>query len=99
MNRVIFYAISCAFLVYQILGSVGYISFPGQLSSNVIAMCSISIIIKYVMFVDPASVTITIGQFAIAMLALQRPELHKALEQFRQRQSDAARQMTLPPAA
>ena len=37
--------------------------------------------------------------FAIAMLALQRPELHKALEQFRQRQSDAARQMTLPPAA
>ncbi len=37
--------------------------------------------------------------FAIAMLALQRPELHTALQQFRQRQSEAARQMTLPPAA
>ena len=37
--------------------------------------------------------------FAIAMLALQRPELHTALAQFRQRQSEAARQMTLPPAA
>jgi len=37
--------------------------------------------------------------FAIAMLALQRPELHTALAQFRQRQSEAARQMSLPPAA
>ena len=37
--------------------------------------------------------------FAIAILALQRPELHTALAQFRQRQSEAARQMTLPPAA
>ena len=37
--------------------------------------------------------------FAIAMLALQRPELHTALQQFRQRQSEAARQMTLPPTA
>jgi 5-(carboxyamino)imidazole ribonucleotide mutase len=37
--------------------------------------------------------------FAIAMLALQRPELHTALQQFRQRQSEAARHMTLPPAA
>ena len=37
--------------------------------------------------------------FAIAMLALQRPDLHTALTQFRQRQSEAARQMTLPPAA
>ena len=37
--------------------------------------------------------------FAIAMLALQRPELHTALAQFRQRQSEAARQMNLPPAA
>ncbi len=37
--------------------------------------------------------------FAIAMLALNRPELHTALAQFRQRQSGAARQMTLPPAA
>ena len=37
--------------------------------------------------------------FAIAMLALQRPELHTSLAQFRQRQSEAARQMTLPPAA
>ena len=37
--------------------------------------------------------------FAIAMLALQRPELYTALAQFRQRQSEAARQMTLPPAA
>jgi 5-(carboxyamino)imidazole ribonucleotide mutase len=37
--------------------------------------------------------------FAVAMLALHRPELHTALAQFRQRQSEAARQMTLPPAA
>jgi len=37
--------------------------------------------------------------FAIAMLALQHPELHTALQHFRQRQSEAARQMTLPPAA
>jgi 5-(carboxyamino)imidazole ribonucleotide mutase len=37
--------------------------------------------------------------FAVAMLALLRPELHTALQQFRQRQSEAARQMTLPPAA
>ncbi len=37
--------------------------------------------------------------FAIAMLALQRPELHTALQHFRHRQSEAARQMTLPPAA
>jgi 5-(carboxyamino)imidazole ribonucleotide mutase len=37
--------------------------------------------------------------FAIAMLALHRPELQTALAQFRQRQSEAARQMTLPPAA
>jgi len=37
--------------------------------------------------------------FAVAMLALQRPELHTALQQFRQRQSETARQMTLPPTA
>ena len=37
--------------------------------------------------------------FAIAMLALNRPELQTALAQFRQRQSEAARQMNLPPAA
>ena len=37
--------------------------------------------------------------FAIAILASHRPELQTALAQFRQRQSEAARQMTLPPAA
>jgi len=37
--------------------------------------------------------------FAVAMLALHKPELHQALLDFRQRQSDAARQMTLPPKA
>jgi len=33
------------------------------------------------------------------MLALHNPALQQALRDFRQRQSDAARQMTLPPAA
>jgi 5-(carboxyamino)imidazole ribonucleotide mutase len=37
--------------------------------------------------------------FAIAMLALHNPVLQQALQDFRQRQSDAARQMTLPPTA
>ena len=37
--------------------------------------------------------------FAIAMLALHRPDLQEALEQFRRRQTEAARQMTLPPVA
>ena len=37
--------------------------------------------------------------FAVAMLALHNPTLQQALQDFRQRQSDAARQMTLPPAA
>ena len=37
--------------------------------------------------------------FAVAMLALHNPALQQALQDFRQRQSDAARQMTLPPAA
>ena len=37
--------------------------------------------------------------FAIAMLALHNPALQQALQDFRQRQSDAARQMTLPPVA
>jgi len=37
--------------------------------------------------------------FAVAMLALHNPALQQALRDFRQRQSDAARQMTLPPAA
>jgi 5-(carboxyamino)imidazole ribonucleotide mutase len=37
--------------------------------------------------------------FAIAMLAVHNPVLHQALQDFRQRQSDAARQMTLPPVA
>jgi len=37
--------------------------------------------------------------FAMAMLALHNPALHQALQDFRQRQSDAARQMTLPPVA
>jgi 5-(carboxyamino)imidazole ribonucleotide mutase len=37
--------------------------------------------------------------FAIAMLALHRPDLQEALEQFRRRQTEAARQMTLPPIA
>ena len=36
--------------------------------------------------------------FAVAMLALHNPALQQALQDFRQRQSDAARQMTLPPA-
>jgi len=37
--------------------------------------------------------------FAISLLALHNPVLHQALQDFRQRQSDAARQMTLPPQA
>jgi len=37
--------------------------------------------------------------FAIAMLALHRPDLQEALEQFRRRQTEAARQITLPPIA
>ena len=37
--------------------------------------------------------------FAVAMLALHDPVLQQALHDFRQRQSDAARQMTLPPAS
>ena len=37
--------------------------------------------------------------FAVAMLALHNLALQQALQDFRQRQSDAARQMTLPPAA
>jgi 5-(carboxyamino)imidazole ribonucleotide mutase len=37
--------------------------------------------------------------FAVAMLALHNPGLQQALQDFRQRQSDAARQMTLPPVA
>ena len=41
----------------------------------------------------------TAALFAIAMLALHRPDLQEALEQFRRRQTEAARQMTLPPVA
>ena len=37
--------------------------------------------------------------FAVAMLAHDQPALHQALQAFRQRQTDAARQMTLPPLA
>ena len=37
--------------------------------------------------------------FAVAMLAHDQPDLHQALQVFRQRQTDAARQMTLPPLA
>ena len=37
--------------------------------------------------------------FAVAMLAHDRPALHQALQAFRQRQTDAARHMTLPPLA
>ncbi len=37
--------------------------------------------------------------FAVAMLAHDQPALHQALLAFRQRQTDAARQMTLPPLA
>jgi 5-(carboxyamino)imidazole ribonucleotide mutase len=37
--------------------------------------------------------------FAVAMLAHDHPALHQALQAFRQRQTDAARQMTLPPLA
>ena len=37
--------------------------------------------------------------FAVAMLALHDPVLQQALQDFRQRQSDATRQMTLPPAS
>ena len=37
--------------------------------------------------------------FAVAMLALHNPNLQQALQDFRQRQSDTARQMTLPPVA
>jgi 5-(carboxyamino)imidazole ribonucleotide mutase len=37
--------------------------------------------------------------FAVAMLAHDHPALHQALQAFRQRQTDAARHMTLPPLA
>jgi len=37
--------------------------------------------------------------FAVAMLAHDQPALHQALQAFRQHQTDAARQMTLPPLA
>ena len=37
--------------------------------------------------------------FAVAMLAHGNPALAQALQDFRQRQTDAARQMTLPPLA
>ena len=37
--------------------------------------------------------------FAVAILAHDQPDLHQALQVFRQRQTDAARQMTLPPLA
>ena len=37
--------------------------------------------------------------FAVAMLAHGNPALTQALQAFRQRQTDAARQMTLPPLA
>jgi len=37
--------------------------------------------------------------FAVAMLAHANPALTQALQAFRQRQTDAARQMTLPPLA
>jgi 5-(carboxyamino)imidazole ribonucleotide mutase len=37
--------------------------------------------------------------FAVAILAHDQPALHQALQAFRQRQTDAARQMTLPPLA
>lgn len=35
--------------------------------------------------------------FAVAMLALQQPQLQQALATYRQQQTHAARQMTLPP--
>jgi len=37
--------------------------------------------------------------FAVAMLAHDHPALHQALQAFRQRQTNAARHMTLPPLA
>jgi 5-(carboxyamino)imidazole ribonucleotide mutase len=37
--------------------------------------------------------------FAVAMLATENPRLREALEAFRARQTEAARSMTLPPAA
>ena len=37
--------------------------------------------------------------FAVAMLALHRPDLQQALHTYRQQQTQAARQMTLPPSA
>ena len=37
--------------------------------------------------------------FAVAMLALHRPDLQQALQTYRQQQTQAARQMTLPPQA
>ena len=37
--------------------------------------------------------------FAVAMLALQHPHLQAALHNYRQQQTQAARQMTLPPSA
>jgi 5-(carboxyamino)imidazole ribonucleotide mutase len=37
--------------------------------------------------------------FAVGMLALQHPHLQKALHNYRQQQTQAARQMTLPPSA
>ena len=37
--------------------------------------------------------------FAVSMLALHRPDLQQALQTYRQQQTQAARQMTLPPLA
>ncbi len=37
--------------------------------------------------------------FTVAMLALHRPDLQQALHTYRQQQTQAARQMTLPPSA
>ncbi|MFM7698410.1 MAG: AIR carboxylase family protein, partial [Limnohabitans sp.] len=37
--------------------------------------------------------------FAVAMLALHRPDLQQALQTYRQLQTQVARQMTLPPSA
>jgi 5-(carboxyamino)imidazole ribonucleotide mutase len=37
--------------------------------------------------------------FAVAMLAVGHPQLQQALQAYRQQQSQAAREMTLPPKA
>ena len=89
-----------------IAGAGGAAHLPGMLAAKTtVPVLGVPVASKHLQGVDSLhSIVqmpkgIPVATFAIAMLALQRPELYTALAQFRQRQSEAARQMTLPPAA